>query len=116
MVAVIVDLSQPADTLRSAVLWLQLVKTKLQHTYDWLEHKGSKLPEQLRLRARKYIGSSHEDKDTIQHLGTWCQTQHCHREWLHVCDDCTATKFMVTHVHVYHYTSHLALAFLQEVS
>ena len=70
VVAIIVDLSQPADTLRSAVSWLQLVKAKLQHAYDWLEQKGSKLPEQLRLRARKYIGSSHEDRDMIQHLGT----------------------------------------------
>ena len=69
MVAVTVDLSHPADTLRSAVLWLQLVRTKLQHTYDWLEQKGSKVPEQLQLRARKHIGSSHEDRDIIQHLG-----------------------------------------------
>lgn len=69
VVAVVVDLSQPSEALRSAVSWLQLVRTKLQYTFDWLEQKGSKLPEQLRLRARKYIGSSHEDKDTIQHLG-----------------------------------------------
>ena len=69
VIAVVVDLSQPAAALRSAVEWLQLVSTKLQGVCDWLEQRGSKLPEQLRLRARKYIGSSHEDKDIIQHLG-----------------------------------------------
>ncbi|KAL3154874.1 Cytoplasmic dynein 2 light intermediate chain 1, variant 2 [Trebouxia sp. C0009 RCD-2024] len=69
VIAVVVDLSQPAEALKSAVAWLQLVRTKLQGVYDWLEHKGSKLPEQLRLRARKYVSSSHEDKDSIQHLG-----------------------------------------------
>lgn len=69
VVAVVVDLSQPSEALRSAVSWLQHVRAKLQHTFDWLEQKGSKLPEQLRLRARNYIDSSHEDKDTIQHLG-----------------------------------------------
>jgi len=68
-VAVVVDLSQPAQALQSAVTWLQLVRAKLQTSYDWLEQRGSKLPEQLRLRARKYIGSSHEDKETVQHLG-----------------------------------------------
>ncbi|DBA72389.1 TPA: Cytoplasmic dynein 2 light intermediate chain 1 [Trebouxia sp. C0005] len=69
VVAVIVDLSQPAQVLQSAVTNLQLVRANLQTSYGWLEQKGSKLPEQLRLRARKYIGSSHEDKDAIQHLG-----------------------------------------------
>lgn len=69
VIAVVVDLSQPGEALKSAVTWLQLVKSKLQSSYDWLEQKGSKLPEQLRLRARKYIGSSHEDREAIQHLG-----------------------------------------------
>lgn len=69
VIAVVVDLSQPGDALKSAVSWLQLIRTKLQGVYDWLEQKGSTLPEQLRLRARKYIGSSHEDKDIIQYLG-----------------------------------------------
>ena len=69
VIAVVVDLSQPAETLKSAVAWLQLVQSKLQSTYDWLEQNRSKLPEQLRLRARKYIGSSHEDREAIQHLG-----------------------------------------------
>lgn len=69
VVAVVVDLSAPAQVLQNAVTWLQLVRGKLQTSYDWLDQRGSKLPEQLRLRARKYIGSTHEDKDTIQHLG-----------------------------------------------
>ena len=63
------DLSQPATAFHTAIEWLQLVRKKLQSSYDWLEQKGSKLPAQLRLRARKYVGSSHEDKDVIQHLG-----------------------------------------------
>ena len=69
MVAIVVDLSQPAQALQSAVTWLQLVRAKLQGSFSWLEQRGSKLPEQLRLRARKYVGSTHEDKDVIQHLG-----------------------------------------------
>ncbi|DBB05899.1 hypothetical protein WJX82_002057 [Trebouxia sp. C0006] len=69
VIAVVVDLSQPAQVLQSAVTYLQLVRANLQTSYGWLEQKGSKLPEQLRLRARKYIGSSHDDKDAIQHLG-----------------------------------------------
>jgi len=69
VVAVVVDLSQPAQVLQSAVTYLHLVRANLQTSYGWLEQKGSKLPEQLRLRARKYIGSSHDDKDAIQHLG-----------------------------------------------
>ena len=71
MVAVVLDLSQPAEALKSAVTWLQLVKTKLQSSFDWLEQRGSNLPEQLQLRARKYAGSSHDDKEAIQHLGQW---------------------------------------------
>ncbi|KAL3144446.1 Cytoplasmic dynein 2 light intermediate chain 1 [Trebouxia sp. C0010 RCD-2024] len=69
VIAVVVDLSQPAEALKSAVAWFHLVRTKLQGVYDWLEQNGSKLPEQLQLRARKYISSSHEDKDSIHHLG-----------------------------------------------
>ena len=79
VVAVVVDLSQPAQVLQSAVTYLQLVRANLQTSYGWLEQKGSKLPEQMRLRARKYIGSSHEDKDAIQHLGEpICKI---HRPW-----------------------------------
>lgn len=98
MVVVTVDLSHPADTVGTAVLWLQLVRTKLQHTYTWLEQQGSKLPEQLRLRARKYIASSHEDRDIIQHLGKWCQKQNKHKEWLYACCNCTVTSCIYTHI------------------
>ena len=79
VIAVVVDLSQPAEALKSAVTWLQLAKSKLQNTFTWLERQGSQLPEQLRLRARKYLGSSHEDKDTIQHLGKQKQSAMFHR-------------------------------------
>ena len=76
VVAVVVDLSTPAQVLQNAITWLQLVKGKLQTSYDWLDQRGSKLPEQLRLRARKYIGSTHEDKDATQHLGeSWCKAK-----------------------------------------
>ena len=67
--AVVVDLSQPSQALQSAVTQLQQVRAKVQQSLTWLQQKGSKLPEQLRLRAKKYVGSSHEDKDVIQHIG-----------------------------------------------
>mmetsp|Transcript_6563 Transcript_6563/g.11852 ORF Transcript_6563/g.11852 Transcript_6563/m.11852 type:complete len:256 (-) Transcript_6563:30-797(-) len=41
----------------------------LQTSYEKLEQRGSKLPEQLRIRSRKLFGSSHEDKDSIDHTG-----------------------------------------------
>ncbi|KAA6425193.1 MAG: cytoplasmic dynein 2 light intermediate chain 1 [Trebouxia sp. A1-2] len=41
VVAVIVDLSQPAQVLQSAVTNLQLVRANLQTSYGWLEQKGS---------------------------------------------------------------------------
>lgn len=46
-----------------------LLPVPRQTSYTKLEQRGSKLPEQLRIRARKLFGSNHEDKDTIDHTG-----------------------------------------------
>mmetsp|Transcript_35465 Transcript_35465/g.89428 ORF Transcript_35465/g.89428 Transcript_35465/m.89428 type:complete len:410 (+) Transcript_35465:79-1308(+) len=69
VVVIAVDLSQPAEVLDTLLFWLEKVRLKLQTSYTKLEQRGSKLPEQLRIRARKLFGSNHEDKDTIDHTG-----------------------------------------------
>ena len=71
-VAVIIDLSQPSQALQQAIKWLQLIRAKLQASCAWLDKQGSKLPEQLSQRAKRYVGSSHEDRNAVQHLGTSC--------------------------------------------
>ena len=77
VVAIVVDLSQPSQVLQEAINCIQLVRAKVQQSLTWLQQKGSQLPEQLRLRARKYVGSNHEDKDVIQHMGK----QLCNGVW-----------------------------------
>ncbi|KAK9808766.1 hypothetical protein WJX72_003222 [[Myrmecia] bisecta] len=69
VVVIVVDLSKPSEALDSLLFWLARIKATLQATYGVLERKGSKLPEQLRGRAKRYFGSSHEDNDTINHTG-----------------------------------------------
>ena len=63
------DLAHPAEVLPTVLFWLDQVQQKLAATYASLERRGSKLPEQLRLRARRYFGSQHEDADAVQHTG-----------------------------------------------
>lgn len=84
MVAIVVDLSVPSQTAQQAVKWLQAMKAKLQANTVWLDKQGSKLPEQLQQRAKRYIGSSHDDRTTVQHLGmqqAWLQGAASHT-WL----------------------------------
>ena len=68
--AVVVDLSVPSQAVQQAAKWLQMIKAQVQASCAWLDKQGSKLPEQLAQRAKRYIGSSHEDRNVIQHLGT----------------------------------------------
>lgn len=65
MVIVTLDLSVPATVLPSARKWLAIVSDRLQTTFERLEKRGNKLPEQLRLRARKVIFGGHADADTV---------------------------------------------------
>ncbi len=68
-VVIAADLGRPAEVLPTVLFWLDQVQRKLAATYASLERRGSKLPEQLRLRARRYFGSQHEDADLVQHTG-----------------------------------------------
>ena len=68
-VVIAADLARPAEVLPTVLFWLGQVQQKLAATYASLECRGSKLPEQLRLRARRYFGSQHEDADVVQHTG-----------------------------------------------
>ena len=77
-VVIAADLARPAEVLPTVLFWLGQVQQKLAATYAALERRGSKLPEQLRLRARRYFGSQHEDADVVQHTGEglplwWCR-------------------------------------------
>ena len=69
VVVIALDLSQPAAVLPSARKWLALVSDRLGGTFERLEKRGSKLPEQLRLRAKKVLFGGHEDADQVQPLG-----------------------------------------------
>lgn len=67
--AVVVDLSVPSQALQQAATWLQMIQAKVQASCAWLSEHGSSLPEQLAQRAKRYLGSSHEDRNVIQHIG-----------------------------------------------
>lgn len=69
MVVIVVDLSNPSEVLPSFEKWMSLLKTRLAKTYERLEQRGSKLPDQLRLRAKKALYGSNEDKDVVYHSG-----------------------------------------------
>eukprot|EP00854_Cymbomonas_tetramitiformis_P017965 gene17965-21396_t len=69
VVVIVVDLSNPASVLPTLEYWLDKVKAKTGATYEKLERRGSKLPEQLKLRAKKVFGSSHEDANSVVHTG-----------------------------------------------
>jgi len=69
VVCILVDLSKPSEVLESLEFWLNKIKTKCATTYDKLERRGSKLPDQLKMRAKKVFGPQHEDKDAVQHTG-----------------------------------------------
>mmetsp|Transcript_8241 Transcript_8241/g.23674 ORF Transcript_8241/g.23674 Transcript_8241/m.23674 type:complete len:415 (+) Transcript_8241:330-1574(+) len=69
VVVVVVDLSKPSEVFSSLVFWLEKIRAKLKTSYEKLEQRGSKLPEQLRIRSRKLFGPAHEDKEAIDHTG-----------------------------------------------
>mmetsp|Transcript_19674 Transcript_19674/g.42749 ORF Transcript_19674/g.42749 Transcript_19674/m.42749 type:complete len:403 (+) Transcript_19674:323-1531(+) len=69
VVVIVLDLSDPASVLSTALYWLDQVKRKLAATYDKFEKKGLQLPEQLRQRAKGKLFSQNEDKDIIYHSG-----------------------------------------------
>lgn len=63
------DLSKPNEVLPDLLKWLSLIRSKLAATYGKLEKRGSKLPEQLRIRAKKALYASNKDKDVVHHTG-----------------------------------------------
>eukprot|EP00803_Ostreobium_quekettii_P004627 evm.model.scf_672.3 EVM.evm.TU.scf_672.3 scf_672:14722-17919(-) len=69
VVVIVADLSEPAAVLGTVQKWLDVVKGRLASTYQRLEQRGSKLPEQLRVRAKKALYASNEDRDAVHHSG-----------------------------------------------
>ena len=68
-VLIVLDLSKPWQVLSSLTLWLERVKLRLEEVYDKFTRRGSKIPSQLRARAKKAFGSNREDEDKINHTG-----------------------------------------------
>lgn len=69
VVVIVVDLLRPSEVLPQLLKWLTLIRSRLAATYSKLEKRGSKLPDQLRIRAKKALYASNEDKDIVQHTG-----------------------------------------------
>ncbi|GMH33018.1 hypothetical protein BSKO_00852 [Bryopsis sp. KO-2023] len=69
VVVIVVDLSEPSQVLPELLKWMNLVKQRLGTTFEKLEKRGSKLPEQLRIRARKALYGGNEDRDVVEHSG-----------------------------------------------
>lgn len=69
VVVIVLDLAKPSECLPTLEYWLDKVKTRSAATFSKLEKRGSKLPQQLRERSKKVFGSSHEDKEAIDHSG-----------------------------------------------
>ena len=69
MVVIVVDLSEPSEVLSTALKWIGIVKSRLSSTYQRLQQRGSKLPEQLRVRAKKALYGANEDKEEVYHSG-----------------------------------------------
>ena len=68
-VLVVLDLSKPWLVLDSLLSWLERVKFRLEEVYDKFTRRGSKIPSQLKARAKKAFGSNREDSDKINHSG-----------------------------------------------
>mmetsp|Transcript_17177 Transcript_17177/g.54938 ORF Transcript_17177/g.54938 Transcript_17177/m.54938 type:complete len:387 (-) Transcript_17177:65-1225(-) len=69
VVVICVDLSVPSEVPSTLLFWLEKIREKSQLSYDKLEKRGSKLPDQLKMRARKFFGAQHEDKESVLHSG-----------------------------------------------
>mmetsp|Transcript_10736 Transcript_10736/g.14608 ORF Transcript_10736/g.14608 Transcript_10736/m.14608 type:complete len:398 (-) Transcript_10736:111-1304(-) len=69
VVCIVVDLSKPGEVLTNLEFWLNKIKLKAGATYEKLERRGSKLPDQLKARSKKMFGLKHDDKDSIVHTG-----------------------------------------------
>lgn len=69
VVIIVLDLSDPAAVLPSALQWLDLVKRKLSATYSLYERKGLQVAEHLRTRQQTKLFSQHEDKDSVSCSG-----------------------------------------------
>ncbi|QDZ22643.1 light intermediate chain of dynein [Chloropicon primus] len=68
-VLIVVDLSRPWEVLNSLTGWLARVRVRLDEVYDKFNRRGSKIPSQLKARAKKAFGSKHEDDGKIDHTG-----------------------------------------------
>jgi dynein light intermediate chain 2 len=67
VVVVVLDLSDPATVISSALHWLSLVQQKLAATFGLFEKRGlQQLPQQLRTRQRnKVLGQQHADAQLV---------------------------------------------------
>lgn len=71
VVVIVLDLSNPAGVLPSALHWLSAVRAKLAATYGLFERRGlAQLPQQLRARQRtKVLGQQHPDAQLVECTG-----------------------------------------------
>lgn len=69
-VLIVLDLSKPYEVLDSLLGWLRRVRYRLEEVYDKFTRRGSKIPLQLKARAKKaFGGSKREDEGKIDHTG-----------------------------------------------
>lgn len=68
-VLVVLDLSRPWAALESLTGWLGRIRGRLDEVYDKFNRRGSKIPSQLRARAKKSFGSKRDDEASIDHTG-----------------------------------------------
>eukprot|EP00210_Caulerpa_lentillifera_P001881 g1810.t1 len=68
-VVIVLDLSKAKECYESALYWLTLINRKLQSVYKRLQERGSKLPDQLKLRAKRAYFSQHLDRESVNHTG-----------------------------------------------
>lgn len=70
---IVLDLSEPATALSSALHWLDIVRQKLAATYGLFEKRGlQQLPQQLKTRQRnKVFGQQHADGQLVDFPGSY---------------------------------------------
>ena len=60
-VVIVLDLSRPHAALRSLHAWLGRIRARLGHVFAKFARRKSKVPDQLKQRARRAYGGQHED-------------------------------------------------------
>ncbi|GHP02445.1 cytoplasmic dynein 2 light intermediate chain 1 [Pycnococcus provasolii] len=67
-VVIVVDLSKPNEAMDTLESWLNIVRNRTEKVYERLRQRGSKLPDQLKARARKqFVAKPEEGKAPEPH-------------------------------------------------